>query len=160
DRRAAFAAEQEEQLGVSTIAAPSAEAAVRGADIVVTVTTSQSPVLQADWVEPHALVAAIGSNYRNRAEVPAELVERAQTVVVDRLPQGADLEPGTHQKGGHEDHDQCCACSRVNDPRRWPGGGKTDHHVRPVRAAPGFPGFNGRPDHPADVCFGGRVSPA
>src|SRR6267143_6737402 len=69
DRRSAFAAEQEEQLGVSTIASPSAEAAVRGADIVVTVTTSQSPVLQADWVEPHALVAAIGSNYRNRAEV-------------------------------------------------------------------------------------------
>src|SRR5438309_2509335 len=51
DRRAAFAAEQEEQLGVHTIAAPSAEAAVRGADIVVTVTTSQSPVLQADWVD-------------------------------------------------------------------------------------------------------------
>jgi len=93
DRRAAFAAEQEEQLGVSTIASPSAEAAVRDADIVVTVTTSQSPVLQADWVEPHALIAAIGSNYRNRAEVPAELVERAQTVVVDQLAD-AQMESG------------------------------------------------------------------
>src|SRR5256712_4375459 len=93
DRRAAFAEEQHEQLGIITVDAPSAEAAVRGADIVVTVTTSHTPVIQADWVEPHALVAAIGSNYRNRAELPIELVERAQTVVVDQLG-AAQLESG------------------------------------------------------------------
>src|SRR2546426_8909635 len=93
ERRAAFAEEQHEQLGIITVDAPSAEAAVRGADIVVTVTTSHTPVIQADWVEPHALVAAIGSNYRNRAELPIELVERAQTVVVDQLG-AAQLESG------------------------------------------------------------------
>ena len=93
DRRAAFAAEQGEQLGVQIVDSPSAEAAVRGADIVVTVTTSHTPVLQAEWVEPHALVAAIGSNYRSRVEVPPELVERAQTVVVDQLAD-AQLESG------------------------------------------------------------------
>src|SRR5438552_3117314 len=92
-RRAACAEEQHEQLGIITVDAPSAEAAVRGADIVVTVTTSHTPVIQADWVEPHALVAAIGSNYRNRAELPIELVERAQTVVVDQLG-AAQLESG------------------------------------------------------------------
>src|SRR6266581_25268 len=85
ERRAAFAEEQMSQLGIATIASPTPEAAVRGADIVVTVTTSQTPVLEADWVESHALVAAIGSNFRNRAEVPPELVERATTVVVDQL---------------------------------------------------------------------------
>jgi alanine dehydrogenase len=93
ERRAAFAIEQAEQLGVPTVDSPSAEGAVRGADIVVTVTTSHTPVLQAEWVEPHALVAAIGSNYRNRAEVSPELVERAQTVVVDQLA-AAQLESG------------------------------------------------------------------
>ena len=93
DRRATFAAEQEEQLGVVAVDAPSAEAAVTGADIVVTVTTSQTPVLEAGWVEPHALVAAIGSNFRNRAELPPELVGRAQTVVVDQLA-AAQLESG------------------------------------------------------------------
>ena len=93
ERRAAFAAEQGEQLGVPIVDSPSAEAAVRGADIVVTVTTSHTPVLQAEWVEPHALVAAIGSNYRSRVEVPPELVERAQTVVVDQLAD-AQLESG------------------------------------------------------------------
>src|SRR2546430_3803901 len=93
ERRAAFAEEQHEQLGIKTVAAATAEAAVRGADIVVTCTTSQTAVIEADWVEPHALVAAIGSNYRNRAELPIELVERAQTVVVDQLG-AAQLESG------------------------------------------------------------------
>src|SRR5215470_15241782 len=56
DRRAIFAAEQKEQLGVNTIDSPSAEAAVRGADIVITVTTSHAPVIEAKWVEPHAFI--------------------------------------------------------------------------------------------------------
>lgn len=93
EKRAIFAAEQEEQLGVRTVASETAEDAVRGANIVVTITTSPSPVLESEWVEPDALVAAVGSNYRNRAEVPAELVERAQTVVVDQLA-AAQLESG------------------------------------------------------------------
>jgi ornithine cyclodeaminase/alanine dehydrogenase-like protein (mu-crystallin family) len=93
DKRAIFAAEQEEQLGVHAVAAETAEAAVRGADLVVTVTTSQTPVLEADWIAPGAMVAAVGSNFRNRAEVPVELVERAQTVVVDQLA-AAQLESG------------------------------------------------------------------
>lgn len=93
EKRAIFAAEQEEQLGVPIVASETAESAVRGANVVVTITTSHSPVLEADWVEPNALVAAVGSNYRNRAEVPVELVERAQTVVVDQLA-AAKLESG------------------------------------------------------------------
>jgi ornithine cyclodeaminase/alanine dehydrogenase-like protein (mu-crystallin family) len=93
ERRAGFAEEQQEQLGVKTVDAPTAEAAVRGADVVVTVTTSHQPVIEAEWVADNALVAAVGSNFRNRAEVPVELVERAQTVVVDQLA-AAQLESG------------------------------------------------------------------
>src|SRR5437762_1728927 len=85
EKRALFAAEQQEQLGVKTVDSASAEAAVRGADVVVTVTTSHEPVLDASWLEPSAFVAAVGSNYRNRVEVPPELVERAHTVVADQL---------------------------------------------------------------------------
>ncbi len=93
ERRAVFAAEQQEQLGVKTVDAATAEVAVRGADVVVTVTTSHEPVIEAAWVEPHALVVAVGSNYPNRVEVPPDLVERAQTVVVDQLAD-AQLESG------------------------------------------------------------------
>jgi alanine dehydrogenase len=93
DRRTAFASDQQDQLGVPTVAAGSAELAVRGADVVVTVTTSPNPVIEDAWVEPHAVVVAAGSNFRNKAEIPTELVARAKTVVVDQLG-AAQLESG------------------------------------------------------------------
>lgn len=93
DKRTAFALEQEEQLGVKTVAAGSAELAVRGADVVITVTTSATPVIEAGWVEPHATVVCAGSNFRNRAEISPDLVARAETVVVDQLA-AAQLESG------------------------------------------------------------------
>lgn len=93
DRRAIFAAEQSDQLGIEVADSPTAEAAVRGADLVVTMTTSHTPVLEADWVEPQALIVAAGSNYQHRAEIPVEVIERAQTVVVDQIA-GAKLESG------------------------------------------------------------------
>jgi ornithine cyclodeaminase/alanine dehydrogenase-like protein (mu-crystallin family) len=93
ERRSGFAREQTDQLGVETIAAGSAELAVRGADVVITVTTSKSPVIEAEWVEPNALVIAAGSNFRNRMEIPPDLVAKAQTVVVDQLA-AAQLESG------------------------------------------------------------------
>jgi ornithine cyclodeaminase/alanine dehydrogenase-like protein (mu-crystallin family) len=93
ERREGFASEQAQQLGIAAVAVDTAEEAVRGADVVVTITTSRTPVIHADWVEPNALVIAAGSNYPHRTEVPAELVERAQTVVVDQLA-AAFLESG------------------------------------------------------------------
>jgi len=93
EQRAAFARDRQSELGLRSRAAESAEAAVRGADIVVTMTTSAEPVLQADWVEPRALIIAAGSNFPNRAEIPADLVGRARTVVVDQLA-AAQIESG------------------------------------------------------------------
>jgi ornithine cyclodeaminase/alanine dehydrogenase-like protein (mu-crystallin family) len=91
--RAAFAAEQAKRLGIRVTAAGSAEAAVRGAGIIVTMTTSSVPVIEAAWVEGNALVVAAGSNFPNRTEIPADLVARAQSVVVDQLA-AAQLESG------------------------------------------------------------------
>ncbi len=93
ERRSAFAAEQAGRLGVRVVAAGSAEAAVRGADVVVTMTTSSVPVIDAAWVADHAVIVCAGSNFSNRTEIPAELVERARTVVVDQLA-AAQLESG------------------------------------------------------------------
>lgn len=83
--REAFAAERAAALGLNVVAAASAEAAVRGAGVVVTITTSSTPVIEADWVAAPALVVGAGSNFANRTEIPAELVGRAQTIVVDQL---------------------------------------------------------------------------
>jgi len=93
ERRRAFARDRQAELGVRTTAAETAEAAVRGADVVVTMTASAEPVIEADWVEPHALVVAAGSNFPHKTEIPADLVERARTVVVDQLAT-AQLESG------------------------------------------------------------------
>jgi alanine dehydrogenase len=93
ERRAAFARDRESELGIKAVAAESAEAAVRGAGIVITITNSPGPVLEAEWVEPTALVVAAGSNFPDRAEISADLVARAQTVVVDQLS-AAQLESG------------------------------------------------------------------
>lgn len=95
ERRERLAAE------VAGVAALSAEAAVRGADVVVTITNSASPVLEAEWVEPGALVVGAGSNYPTRAELPAGLVHGARAVVVDQL-EAAQLESGDLLCAGFE----------------------------------------------------------
>lgn len=46
---------------IGGVASPSAEAAVREADIVVTVTNASSPVLLGRWLKPGALVHAVGA---------------------------------------------------------------------------------------------------
>jgi alanine dehydrogenase len=91
--REAFAAERAAALGINVVAAASAEAAVRGAGVVVTITPSSTPVIEDEWVSAPALVVGAGSNFPNRAEIPAELVGRAQTIVVDQLAT-ARLESG------------------------------------------------------------------
>ncbi|MEP6751755.1 MAG: ornithine cyclodeaminase family protein [Candidatus Dormiibacterota bacterium] len=91
--RAAFADEEGKRLGIRITAASSAEAAVRGADVVVTMTTSSVPVIEASWIASNALVVAAGSNFPNRTEVPADLVTLAQSVVVDQR-ETAQLESG------------------------------------------------------------------
>ncbi len=114
-RRAAFARDRQAELGVRTAAAESAEAAVRGADVVITMTTSAEPVIEADWVGPHALVIAAGSNFPHKAEIPAGLVERARTVVVDQLAT-AKLESGDlirAQTAGKFDWDRAIELSSV-----------------------------------------------
>lgn len=91
--REAFAAERAAALNLNVVPAASAEAAVRGAGVVVTITTSTEPVLQAGWVGEPALVVGAGSNFPNRSEIPSDLVARAQAIVVDQLAT-ARLESG------------------------------------------------------------------
>jgi len=70
-----------------------AEAAVRGAGIVVTATNAKDPVLEADWIEPGTHINAMGSNQAKRRELPTELVRRADWIAVDSIEQ-ARMESG------------------------------------------------------------------
>jgi alanine dehydrogenase len=77
----------------SAQAVATAEEAVRGAQIVVTATNSQDPVLEDSWIAPGTMINAMGSNVANRRELPSELVRRAALVAVDSLEQ-AKIEAG------------------------------------------------------------------
>jgi ornithine cyclodeaminase/alanine dehydrogenase-like protein (mu-crystallin family) len=59
----------------------SAEAVVRGADVVVTVTASSTPVIQSEWVADGTHVIAVGSCRPTQRELDPALVQRARLFV-------------------------------------------------------------------------------
>jgi ornithine cyclodeaminase len=83
DARVAFAARMAEATGVETVAADSAEEAVRDADVVCCATTSVAPVFEAGWLRPGAHVNGIGAFRLGMVEMPPELFARATVVAVD-----------------------------------------------------------------------------
>ncbi len=86
-RRAAFAAEMRKELDCEVIAADSAEACIRGADIAVTMTTSSEPVLFGEWLSPGTHVNATGANGYARRELDDAAVTRASIVATDQRDQ-------------------------------------------------------------------------
>lgn len=61
----------------------SVEEAVKGADIVVTATSSREPVLRREWLSPGAHINAVGSSIATARELEADLVASA-SLFVDR----------------------------------------------------------------------------
>ena len=62
-------------------------------DVVVTVTTSKDPVLRGEWLQPGALVCAVGANEPRARELDNVVLERAVFVCCDSVEQ-ARLESG------------------------------------------------------------------
>jgi ornithine cyclodeaminase/alanine dehydrogenase-like protein (mu-crystallin family) len=67
-------------------------------DVVVTITTSQDPVLRGEWLQPGALVCAAGANRPEARELDNAVLERAAFVCCDsvedaRLESGDLIEP-------------------------------------------------------------------
>jgi ornithine cyclodeaminase/alanine dehydrogenase-like protein (mu-crystallin family) len=89
----AFCRDVAAATGVPARPAGSAEEAVRGADIIVTATSSAVPVLQGGWLAAGAHVNAVGSNRADRRELALDVFQRAALVAVDSLEQ-ARLEAG------------------------------------------------------------------
>jgi alanine dehydrogenase len=58
-----------------------------GQDIVVTATTSADPVLRGEWLQPGALVCAMGANVPQHRELDNVVLERAAFVCCDSLEQ-------------------------------------------------------------------------
>ena len=54
-------------------------------DVVVTVTTSRDPVLRGEWLQPGAVVCAVGANDPRRRELDNAVLERAAFVCCDSV---------------------------------------------------------------------------
>ncbi|MDX2153920.1 MAG: ornithine cyclodeaminase family protein [Bryobacteraceae bacterium] len=81
-------------------ATETAEEAVRGADIVVTLTPSSTPVVDNDWISTGAHVIAVGSCLPTRRELDPALVARARLFVDSRaaaLKEAGDVVMGIHE---------------------------------------------------------------
>ncbi len=62
------------RAGAAVIVGPSAEDAVRGADVVVTATSSREPVLRREWLMPGAHVNAVGASTPRARELDTATV--------------------------------------------------------------------------------------
>jgi ornithine cyclodeaminase/alanine dehydrogenase-like protein (mu-crystallin family) len=91
-RAAQLVADFQPRTRTRLYAVVTAEEAVREAEVVITATSAGTPVVKDSWLASRVLVCAIGSNYPNRRELPAELV-RTAAVVVDDL-EAAKTEAG------------------------------------------------------------------
>jgi alanine dehydrogenase len=86
-RRETFAEDMAERLGLPVTPVSSAEEAVRGADVLITSTTSKTPVVDGRWLERGAHINAIGVNYAEKSEIDAEAVRRCDVIAADSVEQ-------------------------------------------------------------------------
>jgi len=83
----AFAREMEKLHGIRVLPAKTVEQAVRGSDVVITVTPSREPLVRAEWVLPGTHITAVGADGPDKQELDVEVLKKADKVVADRLDQ-------------------------------------------------------------------------
>jgi alanine dehydrogenase len=100
ERRRAFVQEMRAHSSIKITELPSAREAVAGARVVVTVTASREPVVDASWIEPGAHICGIGACRPDQRELDPRLVARARFFVDSRA--GAMAEAGDFVMGVKE----------------------------------------------------------
>ncbi len=83
--------ELSKELGIPVEAKDTPRDAARGADILVTTTPAEQPILQAAWLEPGQHITAMGSDSPHKNEIEPALVAAADLYVADRRAQCAAL---------------------------------------------------------------------
>jgi ornithine cyclodeaminase/alanine dehydrogenase-like protein (mu-crystallin family) len=80
ESRERYAKEMSAKFDINVTAVDSVEQAVKGADIIVTVTTADEPLINKDWVESGMTILKLGS-YQ---EIDLDIVTSVDKVVVDK----------------------------------------------------------------------------
>ncbi|WP_332811544.1 cyclodeaminase, partial [Sphingomonas sp.] len=71
------AAELSQRLGFPVAAIADPRAAASGADVIVTTTPAEQPILMADWLEPGQHITAMGSDSEHKNEIDPSVFARA-----------------------------------------------------------------------------------
>ena len=86
-RRAAFAERISRELDLPVTAMESARDVVEAADILITITSSRTPVFEGRWLRPGMHVAAVGGANEYVTELDDDAVTRPEVLVVDSIAQ-------------------------------------------------------------------------
>lgn len=87
EKAASVARELTLELGFPVVALADPQTACRGADIIVTTTPADKPILQAAWLEPGQHLTAMGSDAEHKNEIDPSVVRLAAPYVADSLKQ-------------------------------------------------------------------------
>jgi ornithine cyclodeaminase len=86
DKLAKFCARMSERTGIEVVPAASPDDCVKGSDIVVTITTSATPVFSGESIEAGTHINAAGSNSLLRQEIDEATLRKCNPIVVDSRP--------------------------------------------------------------------------
>ncbi|MCI0455339.1 MAG: ornithine cyclodeaminase family protein [Candidatus Dadabacteria bacterium] len=87
DKRRAFCSEMERLLEIETIPVENPEDVIKGADIVITSTTSSEPVFKGELIEKRVHINAIGGNFLFKREIDETAVRKSDIIVVESVEQ-------------------------------------------------------------------------
>jgi alanine dehydrogenase len=109
-----------ESPGYPLRAMETAEAAIRGADVIALATSSSTPVIQDAWVQPGACVISVGACLPSQREIDPALVARARLIVDSRasaLKESGDILQGIREGRFTEAHIAAELGAVVADPK-------------------------------------------
>lgn len=93
ERRRQFCAKMQALLGCPVRPVEHPAEAVKGSDILITITSAASPVFDGHLLEPGQHLNVAGSNMVHKREVDDETIRRAHRIVVDQI-EDAKIESG------------------------------------------------------------------
>ena len=93
ERRERFATRMSERLGIDISPVDSGEECVADADVVITMTSANRPVLNGEWLSEGTHINAAGANHWMRRELDGNAVRRSAVIVTDEIEQ-AKMECG------------------------------------------------------------------
>lgn len=91
--REQFATERRHEFGLDVTAVSSAETAVRGAEVLITATSSREPVFDPEWLEPGVHINTVGPKFKPAHELDPAVAAKSDVIVTDSLTQVDNYDP-------------------------------------------------------------------